>query len=507
MPDSVRIKRLAAILVLAVMLAIPGLAEDAAPIEPAEYDVLLLEDGDIAIGEVDIGMEPDLVLDQPVEGDVAIPELSLEDMNDGALEDNSIPKALTLGIKETYALPVGKKTTFKSSKPAIASVSKKGVITARKRGTAKITIMSGKKKVGTCKVTVLKAPSKVVLKPKTLALEIGQSAVLTAKLPSKTASNKLTWASSDEGVALVDAYGNVTAIGAGTGKIVVKTFNKKKAACVVTVTAPEPVEKGWVLTQYPDASGNNAMCYSLVNRADGTLILVDGGWHANADTVRRIIDENGGRVKAWFLTHYHGDHIGAFNEVYSEYRDRIETIYVNPLDWQTFEPLAKYWDTPEEFTAFLEHTADANNVVKLYRGDTLKIDDINVRVFSSFDENVKQITGDWPNNSSLVFKLSFGEDSVLFMGDVWTGEMSQYLLDSYGAEALHADYIQSGHHGNGSVPNEFYGALKPKTIFLDGPEWLMTGENYTAKDLLAWCAENGIATYDYRTAPNSFILK
>lgn len=507
MSDPVHIKRLAVILALAVMLAIPSVAEDATTIDPVEHDALLLEDGDIVIGEVDIAMEPDLTLDLPVGGDAAIPELFLEEVNEGALEDNSIPKALTLGIKETYALPVGKKTTFKSSKPAVASVSKKGVITARKRGTAKITIMSGKKKPGTCKVTVLKAPSKVVLKPKTLALEVGQRALLTAKLPSKTASNKLTWASSDESVATVDAYGNVTAIGAGTAKIVVRTFNKKKAACVVTVTAPEPVEEGWVLTQYPDASGNNAMCYSLVNRTDGILILVDGGWHENADTVRRIIDENGGRVKAWFLTHYHGDHIGAFNEVYDEYRDRIETIYVNPLDWQTFEPVAKYWDTPEEFSAFLEQTADANNVVKLHRGDTLKIDDISVRVFSSFDENVKQITGDWPNNSSLVFKLSLSEDSVLFMGDVWTSEMSQYLLDNFGAETLHADYIQTGHHGNGLVPNEFYGALNPGALFLDGPEWLMTGDSYRAKDLLAWCAENGIDTYDYRTAPNSFTLR
>ena len=45
------------------------------------------------------------------------------------------------------------KITYKSSKSKIAAVNKKGKITAKKKGTAKITITSGKKKI-TCTVTV-----------------------------------------------------------------------------------------------------------------------------------------------------------------------------------------------------------------------------------------------------------------------------------------------------------------------------------------------------------------
>lgn len=264
----------------------------------------------------------------------------------------------------------------------------------------------------------------------------------------------------------------------------------------------------WRLTQYSDLSGNNALFYSLVNQENGDLILIDGGWRQNAEAVRQVIEENGGRVKAWFLTHYHGDHIGAFNELYGEYRDRIETIYVNPLDWETFEPIAKYWDTPEEFSAFLEQTAGAENVVTLHRDDAFDIDDMGVYVYSAFDAHVRELAEDWPNNSSLVFKLSFGEDSALFLGDItFTADaLVQYMLDTYGADALHARYVQSGHHGSNGPSLDFYGAIHPEVIFLDGPDWLMTGENYNAKDLLAWCSENGIETYDYRQAPSSFIL-
>lgn len=80
------------------------------------------------------------------------------------------------------------------------------------------------------------------------------------------------------------------------------------------------------------------------------------------------------------------------------------------------------------------------------------------------------------------------------------------MIDSYGADVLHAEYVQSGHHGNNSLPISFYEAISPRVLFLDGPEWLMTGEDYNAKDLLAWCDEHGIETHDYRDAPTSFVL-
>ena len=265
----------------------------------------------------------------------------------------------------------------------------------------------------------------------------------------------------------------------------------------------------WELTQHPDATGIQGMFYSLVNKADGTLILIDGGNPGNADTVREVIKANGGAVDAWFLTHYHVDHIGAFNALWAEYRNRIGTVYVNPLDWETFIQVAHDWDSPESFSTFLEQTADADNIVTLHTGDALGIDGVNVKVYSAFDEHVRELSSDWPNDCSLVMKFSFTEDSVLFMGDLSRAgvPLGQYLLDTYGADELHADYVQAGHHGNWGQPIAFYEAIHPKLIFSDGPEWLMTGEDYDAKDLQAWCHENGIETRDYRQAPNRFKLK
>lgn len=275
-----------------------------------------------------------------------------------------------------------------------------------------------------------------------------------------------------------------------------------------TAAAEEAVPyTGWELTQYPDASGNVGLFYSLYNPADGTLVLVDSGNPENADTVRQVIDSHGGHVTAWFLTHYHGDHIGAFNAVYEQYKDQIDVIYVNPLDWDTFEPIYHDWDTPEAFSGFLEMTKDAKNVVTLYAGNELGIDGLKIKVFSSFDEHVRELSTDWPNDSSIVFKVSAQEESVLFMGDLSRAAkpLGQYIIDTYGADEVHADYIQAGHHGNWGQPISFYEQLKPRVIFQDCPEWVF-GDTYDAKDLKAWCEENGIETFDYRDTPVTVIL-
>lgn len=272
---------------------------------------------------------------------------------------------------------------------------------------------------------------------------------------------------------------------------------------LVSACAGKNAAADWELTQYPDASGGQGLFYSLYNSGDGTLILVDSGNPENADTVREVIESHGAHVTAWFLTHYHLDHIGAFNELYEQYREQIDTIYVNPLDWESFEPVCRDWDTPEAFSGFLEKTKGAENIVTLYAGDELAIDGLNIRVFSSFDEHVRELSTDWPNDSSLVFKVSAQQESVLFLGDLSRKAvpLGQYILDTYGADQVRADYIQAGHHGNWGQPISFYEQLMPKVLFLDGPGWLMTGEEYDAKDLKAWCAEQGITTYDFRDAP------
>lgn len=151
-------------------------------------------------------------------------------------------KKATVGVGETLELkakktPAKAKTTYrwKSSAPKIVSVNKKGRIKAKKKGKATITVMSANGKKATCRITVKKAPKKIAFRKKSLTLKKGKSTTLKVKLLAGTASRKLSFSSSKRSVASVNAKGRVTAKKAGTAKITVKTYNKKKATITVKV--------------------------------------------------------------------------------------------------------------------------------------------------------------------------------------------------------------------------------------------------------------------------------
>ena len=179
--------QLSTILALALLLTVPGVSEDDPYSDPIKLDVSLPDD-DINLNADDFLMEPDLTLDLSIETDMPEspgPENVTTEASDEVNGENDIPKSLTLGVKETQKLK-SKNRTFKSSKPAIATVDQKGVITARKKGTAKITVMSGKKTLGTCKVTVVAAPKKVGLDIDAAVLGAGETLALTPTIPQNS---------------------------------------------------------------------------------------------------------------------------------------------------------------------------------------------------------------------------------------------------------------------------------------------------------------------------------
>lgn len=151
------------------------------------------------------------------------------------------PSKVTLGENETYtANPsikdiTDKSLSWKSSDKNIASVSKKGKVTARKAGTATITAVLASGRSGSFQVIVKKAPSKITVSPKRKMLRLKKSFQIKTSLPLGSASNQISYTSSNSAVAKVNAFGKVTGRKKGTAVITVKTFNKKKAIITVVV--------------------------------------------------------------------------------------------------------------------------------------------------------------------------------------------------------------------------------------------------------------------------------
>lgn len=77
----------------------------------------------------------------------------------------------------------------------------------------------------------------VTLNKTTTSIKVGANETLTATVTPDEASQTVTWASSDDTKATVDASGKVTAVAEGTATITAKTANDKSATCTVTVTS------------------------------------------------------------------------------------------------------------------------------------------------------------------------------------------------------------------------------------------------------------------------------
>lgn len=153
-------------------------------------------------------------------------------------------KSLTLAKGATYkklassiaVTPVTskEKVTYSSSNKKVATVSSKGVIKAKKAGTTKITVKSGKKKVVvTVKVTGVKT-TKLFGVPAGKTVSKGKTFKIKAVATPKNTSEKIAYKSSNKKVATVTSKGVVKGLKKGTATITVQS-GSKKMTCKVTV--------------------------------------------------------------------------------------------------------------------------------------------------------------------------------------------------------------------------------------------------------------------------------
>ncbi len=127
------------------------------------------------------------------------------------------------------------KITFKSSNTKVAQVDAKGVITAKKAGTANITATAPGGAKAVCKVTVKGVPSKVTLKKKTVSLKVKKTYQIKPSIPKGTVCSSFKYKSDKAKIASVSSTGLVTAKKKGTAKITVTAGNNSKAKATFTV--------------------------------------------------------------------------------------------------------------------------------------------------------------------------------------------------------------------------------------------------------------------------------
>ena len=261
----------------------------------------------------------------------------------------------------------------------------------------------------------------------------------------------------------------------------------------------------WIITQYGGADGVPLTFYTMQDK-EGHLIVIDGGRAEDVSYVRKQINTLGGHVDAWIITHPHGEHAGAFMEIYKKPKKiQIDKVYtmempiekkVLPQDPKGEDNLYEQWqdlDIPEK--------------EMVHAKDTFEVEGLAFRILNAYDDYVDEWSEDPLNDGSLVFQVTAGRESMLFCADV--GEAaSDYLLDTYG-ELLQSDYIQMADHGNHGLNKDFYIQVGAKGAFFDAPNQMMQdmGGIYdnlqNAYDMIS----NGAKVYSFATTPNQIILK
>lgn len=188
--------------------------------------------------------------------------------------------------------------------------------------------------------------------------------------------------------------------------------------------------------------------YLNVGQADSILIslndenmLIDAGNNKDGDKICTFLKDKGiESLKYVVATHPHEDHIGGMDDVINEFK--IEHFYMPNVitTTKTFEDmLLAMKDKNLQF--------ETPNILDSFMLNDAKLTVLHV----SNDESDL-------NNTSIVLKLEYGNNSFLFMGDA-TSEVESNIINMN----IKADVLKVGHHGSSySTTNKFLEAVNPK---------------------------------------------
>lgn len=213
----------------------------------------------------------------------------------------------------------------------------------------------------------------------------------------------------------------------------------------------------------------------VIKSPHGKLIVIDGGWEADADKLSELILQRGGKVDAWLITHPHEDHVGALCAILNDTarKIKIDKIYCSLAtpEWYRQVSPTGAGIADQLLNAFTKLPVGTvtNNVG---RGTEINIDDVNIRVLN----NRGVYTYNGVNNSSLVYKIRVSGQSILILGDL-AYDGGKDLVKTCTAAELKTDIVQMAHHGQQGVDQDAYALIAPTTCLWPTPAWLWNNDN------------------------------
>ncbi|MDY3928659.1 MAG: stalk domain-containing protein [Clostridia bacterium] len=168
---------------------------------------------------------------------------------------------------------------------------------------------------------------------------------------------------------------------------------------------------------------------SALLKCGGKTMLIDGGNAADSNTVVAYLKKNDVDYLDYMVcTHAHEDHVGGLSGPLSVMD--VGTIYA-PV-------------TEESTKAYLnfKNKAEQKNIEMVHPscGEVFYLGDGKVEILGPVSENTNNL-----NDTSIVMKVSYGENSFLFTGDAEKNEEWDIINKDYD---LKSDVLKVGHHGS-----------------------------------------------------------
>lgn len=181
---------------------------------------------------------------------------------------------------------------------------------------------------------------------------------------------------------------------------------------------------------------------SFIKFPNNESMLIDGGdatkkWDQGKNAIIPFLNYNNvSRLKYAVASHPHNDHIGGLIEILNTIK--VDTLVISSYKFNT----KKYLE--------MVKTCELNKIPIMYvkKGDKLHPDSsCRVYILHPTKEFVEEhdYSGEECNNSSIVMKIQYGENGILFTGDA--EKDAEHAYSKYG-DFLESEIIKMGHHGS-----------------------------------------------------------
>ncbi len=256
-----------------------------------------------------------------------------------------------------------------------------------------------------------------------------------------------------------------------------------------------------------NTQANGGMSY-VIQLSNGHFIIIDGGYNTSEEAENlynhlkaQLPAGEKPVIDAWFISHLHGDHYGAFlafSSKYGENEVELKALYYNFLKQNT-------GNTSVEVGAIAsvrngaKRWSDIVLYEKLHSGMTLQFTGAEVAVVCTHEDVYPNDHID-ANDTSTIIRVDIKGQSALFLGDCRDNECAAMITNFKGTDVLsRCNIVQWSHHGYEGATRELYEEVDAEVILfpLNIVGW-QTSYNQVPQNVFSmWYAKTNLPAGSY----------